>query len=178
MANVWDTSGTDFGIDYKIDTSNINTDFNTPVPSFDWTRAADLSFYDAPALDRTYSFPTAFQNREPQQRQEQKQPTWMKALESALGYKTYGSSNTAPSRQQRSKRAGVGGGEIAAQGRGYTVYQPGPTQKTETRSRQSSGLGEAIGTLAGVGLSFVPGVGPTAAAAAPKVLGKIGSFFG
>lgn len=177
MANTWDKADYDLGVDYS---GNV---FGGSAPSFNWGAGDTTDWYQTPQIDRTgaYDLPGLSGTgalRSSGESRDERSPVWMKALESALGYKTYGSSNTAPSRQQRSKRAGVGGGEIAAQGRGYTVYQPGPTQKTETRSRQSSGLGQTIGTLAGVGLSFVPGIGPTAAAAAPKVLGTIGSFFG
>ena len=40
-----------------------------------------------------------------------------------------------------------------------------------------SGLGSAIGTLAGIGASFIPGLGPGIAAAMPAIGGSIGSFF-
>lgn len=40
------------------------------------------------------------------------------------------------------------------------------------------GLGGAIGTLAGIGASFIPGLGPGIAAAMPAIGGNIGSMFG
>jgi hypothetical protein len=40
-----------------------------------------------------------------------------------------------------------------------------------------SGLGSAIGTLAGIGASFIPGLGPGIKAAMPAIGGSIGSFF-
>ncbi len=40
------------------------------------------------------------------------------------------------------------------------------------------GLGGTIGTLAGIGASFIPGLGPGIAAAMPAIGGNIGSMFG
>jgi len=40
------------------------------------------------------------------------------------------------------------------------------------------GLGSTIGTLAGIGASFIPGLGPGIAAAMPAIGGNIGSMFG
>jgi hypothetical protein len=41
----------------------------------------------------------------------------------------------------------------------------------------SGGVGSAIGTLAGIGASFIPGMGPGIAKALPAIGGSIGSFF-
>ena len=41
----------------------------------------------------------------------------------------------------------------------------------------SEGIGSAIGTLAGIGASFIPGMGPGIAKALPAIGGSIGSFF-
>lgn len=41
----------------------------------------------------------------------------------------------------------------------------------------SSGLGSAIGTIAGIGASFIPGIGPGLAKALPAIGGSVGSFF-
>ena len=41
-----------------------------------------------------------------------------------------------------------------------------------------SGAGGAIGTLAGIAASFIPGIGPGIAAALPAIGGSAGSFFG
>lgn len=185
MASKWDAANYDLGVDY----GGVNTDYTSgnifggAAPSFDWGAGDTTDWYQTPQIDRTgaYDLPGLSGTgalRSSGESRDERSPVWMKALESALGYKTYGSSSTAPGRQKRSKRAGVGGGEIAAQGRGYTVYQPGPTQKTETRSRQSSGLGSTLGTLAGIGVSMIPGVGQAAAAAAPMIGRTVGGFFG
>jgi hypothetical protein len=40
------------------------------------------------------------------------------------------------------------------------------------------GVGGALGTLAGIGLSFIPGIGPGLAAALPAIGGATGSMFG
>lgn len=48
-----------------------------------------------------------------------------------------------------------------------TIQQPG-----------SSGFGGALGTLAGIGASFIPGLGPGIAAAMPAIGGTIGGMFG
>lgn len=40
-----------------------------------------------------------------------------------------------------------------------------------------SGLGSAIGTLAGIGASFIPGIGPGLSRALPAIGGSVGSFF-
>jgi TctA family transporter len=41
----------------------------------------------------------------------------------------------------------------------------------------SQGVGGALGTLAGIGASFIPGLGPGIAAAMPAIGGSIGSMF-
>ena len=41
----------------------------------------------------------------------------------------------------------------------------------------SQGIGGALGTLAGIGASFIPGLGPGIAAAMPSIGGSIGSMF-
>jgi hypothetical protein len=99
----------------------------------------------------------------------------LEALNKALAYKSgsTGSSSSASrySRPQAANATVVGGG------RGYTVFMPGQTQKT-TQSSGSRGMGGALGTLAGIGISMIPGVGPAAAAAAPAAGGALGSLFG
>lgn len=49
------------------------------------------------------------------------------------------------------------------------IQQPG---------KSSGGFGGALGTLAGIGASFIPGLGPGIAAAMPAIGGSIGSMFG
>lgn len=177
MASTWDAADYDFGVDYS---GNV---FGGGAPSFDWGAGDNTDWYQTPEIDHegVYDLPglsgtgalgTSRQSRD------QRQPVWLKALESALGYKTYGSSSNSRGRQRRSRGSSASGGEVVAQGRGYTVYQPAATQKTETRSRQSSGIGSTLGTLAGIGVSMIPGVGPAAAAAAPMIGRTVGGFFG
>lgn len=177
MANTWDAANYDFGVDYS---GNV---FGGTAPSFNWGAGDTTDWYQTPEIDRTgaYDLPGLSGTgalRSSSQSRDQRQPVWMKALESALGYKTYGSSSSSRGRQRRSRGSSAGGGEVAAQGRGYTVYQPAPTQKTETRSRQPSGIGSTLGTLAGIGVSMIPGVGQAAAAASPMIGRTIGGFFG
>jgi TctA family transporter len=40
------------------------------------------------------------------------------------------------------------------------------------------GVGGALGTIAGIGLSLIPGIGPGLAAALPAIGGATGSMFG
>jgi len=105
-------------------------------------------------------------------------PDWLgkglEALNKALAYKGqtgFGSSSSDSYRGYGSNAAQV------ARGRGYTMYMPGSTQKT-TQSGGSRGIGSAIGTIAGIGASFIPGVGAAAAAAMPAAGGALGSLFG
>jgi len=103
-------------------------------------------------------------------------PDWlgkgMEALTKALAYKSGATSSpTSSSRPQAANATAVGGG------RGYTIFMPGQTTKT-TQSSGSRGIGGALGTIAGIGVSMIPGVGQAAAAAAPALGGQIGSLFG
>lgn len=43
--------------------------------------------------------------------------------------------------------------------------------------QKAQGLGGSLGTLAGIGASFIPGLGPGIAAAMPAIGGSIGSMF-
>lgn len=97
----------------------------------------------------------------------------LEALNKALAYKGQpGSSSN--SRNYRGYGSNI---PTAVQGRGYTMYMPSPKQKT-TQSGGSRGIGGALGTLAGIGVSMIPGVGAAAAAAAPALGGTLGGFFG
>lgn len=58
----------------------------------------------------------------------------------------------------------------------YTPYSHSPIVLESPRER--GGLGGAIGTLAGIGASFIPGIGPGIAAALPAIGGNIGGMFG
>jgi hypothetical protein len=53
-------------------------------------------------------------------------------------------------------------------------YQPFTVQGTPGKS----GIGGALGTLAGIGASFIPGIGPGIAAALPAIGGSVGGMFG
>jgi len=104
-------------------------------------------------------------------------PDWLgkgvEALNKALAYKGQFSSGSSSD----SYRGYGSNAAQVARGRGYTMYMPGPTQKT-TQSGGSRGIGGALGTLAGIGVSMIPGVGAAAAAAAPAIGGTLGGFFG
>jgi hypothetical protein len=72
---------------------------------------------------------------------------------------------------------GVSGGGVQQAG-DLTFAYPMMKQTTRTTAGSSgSGLGPALGTLAGIGASFIPGLGPGIAAAMPAIGGNIGSLF-
>lgn len=106
------------------------------------------------------------------------QPDWLNAginaLNKALAYKQqnsgYGSSS---SKDYRGYASNAG---TAARGRGYTMYIPGPTQKT-TQSGGSQGIGRSVGTLAGATIGFIAG-GPAGANLGGTLGGAGGSLFG
>ena len=106
------------------------------------------------------------------------QPDWLNAginaLNKALAYKQQNSGYSPSSKDYRGYGSNAA---TVARGRGYTMYMPGQTQKT-TQTGGSSGIGGALGTLAGIGASFIPGVGAAAAAAMPAAGGALGSLFG
>ena len=73
-----------------------------------------------------------------------------------------------------------GGGSQVLENLGV-VYpqQQGPVVLPGMQTQSGrSGLGSAIGTLAGIGASFIPGLGPGIAAAMPAIGANVGSFFG
>lgn len=96
------------------------------------------------------------------------------ALSKALSYKGQLGSSSGSSRNYRGYGSNI---PTAVQGRGYTMYMPNPTQKS-TQTGGSSGIGRTLGTIAGIGVSMIPGVGQAAAAAAPAIGGTLGGFFG
>jgi hypothetical protein len=55
--------------------------------------------------------------------------------------------------------------------------QQGPMFIPGAEGGGSSGLGSAIGTIAGIGASFIPGLGPGIARALPAIGSSVGSFF-
>jgi hypothetical protein len=99
----------------------------------------------------------------------------LEALNKALAYK--GQTGSGSSSSSRDYRGYGSNASQVARGRGYTMYMPGATQKT-TQSGGSRGIGGALGTIAGIGVSMIPGVGAAAAAAAPALGGQLGSLFG
>lgn len=70
-----------------------------------------------------------------------------------------------------------GGGQVLENLGVVYPQQQGPMYLPGTEGRRS-GVGSAIGTLAGIGASFIPGLGPGIAAAMPAIGGSVGSFFG
>jgi hypothetical protein len=107
------------------------------------------------------------------------QPSWLgaaiNALDKALGYKKQNSTSGLPSssREERGYGSSV---PAATRGKGYTLYLGAPEQKT-TQTGGSSGIGGAIGTLAGAGIGFIAG-GPAGAGLGATLGGAGGSLFG
>jgi hypothetical protein len=56
-----------------------------------------------------------------------------------------------------------------------TAYSPFTVQGVQG---SKSGVGGALGTLAGIGASFIPGLGPGIKAALPSIGGTVGGMFG
>lgn len=56
-----------------------------------------------------------------------------------------------------------------------TPYSPFTVQGVQG---SNSGIGSAIGTIAGIGASFIPGIGPGIAKALPAIGGSVGGMFG
>lgn len=78
----------------------------------------------------------------------------------------------------RGEASGANVGKIAPDISIYTpptAYSPFTVQGVQGGK---SGVGGALGTLAGIGASFIPGLGPGIAAAMPAIGGSVGSFFG
>jgi len=70
---------------------------------------------------------------------------------------------------------GMSGGGVQSSGDFTVVY---PQQQQPYTIQGSRGFGGPLGTLAGIGASFIPGLGPGIAAAMPAIGGSVGSFFG
>ena len=78
----------------------------------------------------------------------------------------------------RGEASGANVGKIAPDISIYTpptAYSPFTVQGVQGGK---SGIGSAIGTIAGIGASFIPGIGPGIAKALPALGGAAGSFFG
>lgn len=172
MSSAWDTN--DYGY---VKTDNI---FGGQAPSYNWgAMDPGTDWSQTPTVDWSGAFDLPGLSGVGALKRTPSQPDWVskgfEALNKALAYKDQaGGLSSSGSRSYR----GYGSSAPAvAQGRGYTMYMPGPTQKT-TQSGGSRGIGGALGTLAGIGASFIPGVGAAAAAAMPAAGGALGSLFG
>jgi hypothetical protein len=84
-------------------------------------------------------------------------------------------SSYAQNRYGQGSGLAVGGGGGVSQSGDLTIVYP---QSPTVIPGQKSGLGGALGTLAGIGASFIPGLGPGIAAAMPAIGGSIGGAFG
>lgn len=168
------------------------------VPSIDFGEAASFepivgNIFEgrAPSFDMPFS--DIASNFEPYAAQYQysdssrdSEPSWLgkgiDALNKALAYKnqtTMGSSGAS-----RTSRGYSSNAPAVSQGRGYTMYVPGPTQKT-TQTGGSRGIGGTIGSVlgAGLGLALAPATGGASAAIGAAGLGsglggQLGSLFG
>lgn len=109
-------------------------------------------------------------------------PSWMDFGKAALDIasKWRGTSSSRPSgASDKMQSISSPGSEIRDLGSGFKLIQRAPiTEQTSKSSQGGGGLGGAIGTIAGIGASFIPGVGPAAAAAMPALGGSVGSLFG
>lgn len=147
---VWDTQS-NFGVNYG------------GVPSYSWGSTNNMNT----GLINNISYGRAGDTSG---------PDWLgkglEALNKALAYKGQNSTGSLADYRGYGSNAAT-----ATRGRGYTMYMPGATQKS-TQSGGSRGIGSAIGTIAGIGASFIPGVGAAAAAAMPAAGGALGSLFG
>jgi hypothetical protein len=74
---------------------------------------------------------------------------------------------------------GMGGTNVSDLGGGNKLVTQGPDfSPMYIPGQKAQGFGGALGTLAGIGASFIPGLGPGIAAAMPSIGGNIGSMFG
>ena len=170
--NSFDTN--DYGY---VKTDNI---FSGKPPSFDWEEAGGGVNWDQPfGIDTTgrFDLPGLSGTGALAERSDE---SWLnkglEALNKALSYKNQGSTFGGSSKSRNYRGYGSSSPAVS-EGRGYTVYTPSPTQKTK-QTGGSSGIGSTLGTLAGIGVSLIPGVGQVAAAAAPTIGRTIGGFFG
>lgn len=87
-------------------------------------------------------------------------------------------------RQQREREDGArfgssmgGSAGQVLENLGY-IYAPQHAPTFAPGVEGKKGIGGALGTMAGIGLSFIPGIGPGLAAALPSIGGAAGSMFG
>ena len=78
----------------------------------------------------------------------------------------------------RGEAPGANVGKIAPDISIYTPPTPYSPFTVAGVQGGGSGIGSAIGTIAGIGASFIPGIGPGIAKALPALGGAAGSFFG
>lgn len=107
---------------------------------------------------------------------EREQPSWYDAVKKGL------QSTASQQRQEREDGARFGSSTGGSAGQVLEnlgvvfpqqhapVFIPGVEGKR--------GIGGTLGTLAGIGASFIPGIGPGLAAALPSIGGAAGSMFG
>jgi len=172
MANVWDTKASNYDTNYGSSqvfsdvfnkgTQGIGYDWSSaPLQNINWNQTLTPARSDA--------------------------PSWMDfgkaALDIASKWRGTPSSGSSRSSDSDNKMQSISspGSEISDLGSGYRLIQRAPIVKQKSKSTESggsSGLGGAIGTIAGIGASFIPGVGPAAAAAMPALGGSVGSLFG
>ena len=81
---------------------------------------------------------------------------------------------------QTGGRGEASGGNVGKIGQDMSIYTPPMPYSPFTVAgvQGKKGIGGAVGTLAGIGASFIPGLGPGIAAALPAIGGAAGSFFG
>lgn len=169
---IWDTTS-DFGVNYG----------SVPAPAFDWTKITPKTdWYQAPDVDWGGQFDLPGLQGTGALSSRPSGTDWLgtlgKGLEALSKARSYQASQSASGSDSYDKylRAGAGNASLVGQGRNYRMYQQQPKQRT-TQSGGSSGMGGAIGTLAGIGASFIPGLGPGIAAAMPAIGGSLGSMF-
>ena len=90
---------------------------------------------------------------------------WGKNKDNDFGY--YGN---------RSGSGGMSGGGVQSSG-DFTVIYP-QQQQPYTIPGSKGAFGGALGTLAGIGASFIPGLGPGIRAALPSIGGSVGGLIG
>lgn len=171
--------------DFKYDPSSFNANaFTAPIASNLYSNIFGSS---APSYDfSAYKFEPVFSSEQitksftPSTQERSTGVDWLdtlgKGLEALNKARSYQASKSESSLDKYLK-SGAGNTNLAGQGRSWRMYQPSPRQKT-TQTGGGGGIGGAVGTIAGIGASFIPGLGPGIAAAMPAIGGSLGSLFG
>lgn len=128
---------------------------------------------DAPKIDWGFSSPSSSSSSE--------KPSSSSDDKFGETFKKWGqAADLANKWRNRDNNSGFSGGGFSGGGvQGYgdfMVFQP-PQQQPYT-IQGFKGFGGALGTLAGIGASFIPGLGSGIAAAMPAIGGSVGSMFG